>query len=111
MDDAMIIAKLDRTFRSVVQIRGRLKIYDGRQELLTDALRRLAASGQIEVDYQNTTAPVGRRNSDGPAVFRIELYRLSAVAAIEVPNVALLPDLEANARVGATHGATNHDQN
>lgn len=111
MDDAAILAKLDRTFRTVVQIRGRLNIYDGRQELLTDALRRMAASGVIEVDYHLTGAPLDRRNSSGPPVFRIELYRLPRVAGIEIGDVALLTTKTDDARLGATHGATNHDQN
>jgi hypothetical protein len=76
MDDATILAKLDQEWRTVIQIRGRIRIYDGCQDRLTTALRRMALEGRIEVDHMPTKAPCDRRQSKGPPVLLIERYRL-----------------------------------
>jgi len=57
MDDQLIAACLDETWRTIAHIRNRLGIDIGRVGQLASMLQRLADKGLIDRYVQETTAP------------------------------------------------------
>jgi len=57
VDDRDIIACLDRNWRSMVQVRGRLGVNMNVAAELADSLERLANAGKIERSVRETAVP------------------------------------------------------
>jgi hypothetical protein len=74
LEDSSIMACLDQSWRTVAQIRSRLRVNVSDAGQLVSALQRLADTGQIERAKQETPAPK-RRGSKQVGKLSIEFYR------------------------------------
>jgi hypothetical protein len=74
IDDGSITACLDGSWRSVVEIRSRLRLETSRISELASSLDRLAAAGQIETSARETEAP-RRRGRKVRGNLAIHFYR------------------------------------
>jgi hypothetical protein len=79
--DESIIQCLDRTWRTLPQIRTIMGSASSDTEL-TNALRRLADAGLVEQKLQETGAPRNRRGNKLEGRREIEFYRLAGRPAV-----------------------------
>jgi len=79
--DESIIQCLDRTWRTLPQIRTIMGSASSDTEL-TNALRRLADAGLVEQKLQETGAPRNRRGNKLGGRREIEFYRLAGRPAV-----------------------------